>query len=193
MANFNLTDVLNVATGINGHNQSDWDVLKSARATTTPWGPEVVKIFYDTLYAHADAAAILGAGNRQLREETLTRWYEALVSGEPGEEFWRATWLVGLIHIRVGVRNAYMMAIATRVEEAFLQHCVEAFDQKQALEVFFAFKRVFSTVVTVIGESYVSGLISGVESVGINEKLLDRMRNVYIAKRIEQERAALKA
>jgi pyruvate/2-oxoglutarate/acetoin dehydrogenase E1 component len=45
----------------------------------------------------------------------------------------------------------------------------------------------------VIAESYVEGLVSGMEFLGINPKLVERMRKTFIAKGIDDMRRKLNA
>ena len=86
-----------------------------------------------------------------------------------------------------------MMSIGIKVEEAFLAACLEHFERDQALRVYTAFRRIFGTATTVIAESYVEGLVSGMEFLGINPKLVERMRKTFIAKGINDMRAKLGA
>jgi hypothetical protein len=86
-----------------------------------------------------------------------------------------------------------MMSIGLKVEELFLVECLKAFPRNDALVVYGAFRRVFGTVTTVIAESYVNGLVSGMEYLGINPRLVERMRKTFIAKGIEDMRRGLAA
>jgi len=183
--------VVAIASRINGLSPKDWQTLGSVQDTIKPWGAAVSKAFYEVLYADPDAAVLLGEGNRHKREQVLKDWYERLVSGNPGPRFWDHTRMVGWIHILVGVKNVYMMSIGLRVEEIFLAACLKHFERDRALEIYTAFRRVFGTVTTVIAESYVNGVISGMESLGINPKLVERMRKTFIAKGIDEMRKNL--
>lgn len=185
--------IVATASRINGLSQKDWATLGAAQSTIKPWGVVVAKAFYDVLYSDPEAAVVLGEGNRVKREQVLTAWYEQLVSGNPGPKFWEHTRMVGWIHIFANVKNVYMMSIGIRVEEIFLASCLKQFDRDQAMEVYTAFRRVFGTVTTVIAESYVNGVIAGMESLGINPKLVERMRKTFIAKGIEEMRRGLAA
>ena len=185
--------IVTVASRINGLRQEDWQTLGQVQATLKPWGTSVAKAFYDVLYADPDAAKLLGEGNRGTRERVLKEWYERLVSGEPGPKFWEHVWMVGWIHILAHVNNVYMMSIAMRVEEIFLAACLQHFERERALQIYAAFRRVFGTVTTVIAESYVSGLVAGMEFLGINPKLVERMRNTFIARGIDDMRKRLAA
>lgn len=188
-----VDSVVTVASRINGLRPEDWKTLGAAQGTLKPWGPAVAKAFYDVLYSDPDAAQVLGEGNRGTRERVLKEWYERLVSGDPGPKFWDHTWLVGWVHILANVKNVYMMSIGLRVEELFLAECLKAFPRDDALRVYGAFRRVFGTVTTVIAESYVNGLVSGMEYLGINPKLVERMRKTFISKGIEEMRRGLAA
>jgi hypothetical protein len=189
----NVESIVAVASRINGLRLEDWTTLSSVEATLKPWGPVVSKAFYDVLYADPDAAQLLGEGNRETRERVLKEWYEQIISGKPGPKFWDRIWMVGWIHILAGVKNVYMMSIGLRIEEIFLEQCLKSFDRDHALRVYAAFRRVFGTATMVIAESYVEGLVSGMEFLGINPKLVERMRKTFIAKGIDDMRRKLNA
>lgn len=189
----NVESIVAVASRINGLRPEDWKTLASVEGTLKPWGSAVAKAFYDVLYSDPDAAQVLGEGNRATRERVLKEWYEKLVSGNPGPKFWEHTWMVGWVHILANVKNVYMMSIGLRVEEIFLAACLKSFERDKALQVYTAFRRVFGTVTTVIAESYVNGLVSGMEFLGINPKLVERMRKTFISKGIESMRRNLAA
>lgn len=187
----NVESIVTVASRLNGLTAEDWRTLGAAQETIKPWGAAIAKTFYDVLYADPDAAQLLGEGNRATREQVLKEWYENLVSGNPGPKFWQHTEMIGWIHILVNVKNVYMMSMGLRVEEIFLAACLKSLEREAALKVYLAFRRVFGTVTTVIAESYVNGLLSGMEYLGINPKLMERMRLTFVNKGIATMRQNL--
>lgn len=175
-------------TQLNELTDQDWQVLKEVAATTKSWGPTIAKRFYDQLYTFEPTAEILQSHERETREKSLLDWYESLVSGEPGESFWRDAWIVGLIHIRAGVPNFYMLGMVTSVKDAFAAQCRETFEPETALRVSTSFAKIMDTVGAIIAEGYTSGIVSGMERVGLSAPLMDRMRGVIVTRAIDSLR-----
>ncbi len=175
-------------TKLNELTEQDWQVLKEVVATTKDWGPAIAKRFYDQLYTYEPTAEILQAHERETREKSLLDWYEKLVSGEPGDSFWLDAWIVGLIHIRAGVPNFYMLGMVTSVKDAFAAKCRETFEPDLALRVSTSFSRIMDTVGAIIAEGYTSGIVGGMERVGLSAPLMDRMRGVIVTRAINSLR-----
>ncbi len=186
-----MEDVYSAAVMLIGHTSEDWTTLRSARDVTSQWSGEMAKVFYDILYSSEATAAVLANQDRAVREQSLRDWYENLVSGEPGEKFWHHQWLVGLLHIRAGVKNTYVLAMVNQVEAVFLSKCLASFEPQRAIELYLAFKRIVDAVGILIAEGYHHGIISGLSAVGLNPGLITRMRDIAVKKMVEETRRQL--
>ena len=185
------SDVVQSTSALNGHSPADWQILTGARDATIAWSRDFGKLYGELLYTHPATSKVMEKHPRADREMGFAAWYERLVSGTPGDAFWAETSLIGCMLASANVDNGQVLALAGKIEEAFLEKCVGAFDAVRAIEVFGAFKRVFDTAVSVMVSSYEEAIISGVTQIGLNHRLLDRMRTVAIKKMIDTRRETL--
>lgn len=81
--------------------------------------------------------------------------------------------------------------MAGRIQQEFLKRALESFEQAQAIEVYGAFKRVFDTALSVMVDSYLHALMLGMSEIGMNERLVNRIRKVAIRRMINQAREVL--
>lgn len=179
------------AASASGLEDEDWEVLRRHASTTVPWGVEVGRIYVDTIDRDPEARRKNGGVNRLDLQQVFRVWYENLVSGVPGEAFWAETALIGMTHASEGIDNRRVVAMASRVEGRVLQWCVEALPGDAILTVFGAFKRAFGTAVGVMIDAYVGAILVGMAEIGMNERLVGRIRNVAIRRMIEQARDVL--
>ncbi|HEX2911685.1 MAG TPA: protoglobin domain-containing protein [Chloroflexia bacterium] len=173
--------------------EDDCKTLRDSAATTQTWADEIIATFYDTLFANKSTAAVFQEGERPHREETFRQWYLEITSGEINPTFWEHQWFVGLIHIKRGVNNEFVIGIMSRVQKLFLDKCMAEMDTLRAEQVFGAFKRVTDIIVGLIVEGYRQQYLSAVERTsGISRALVDRMAKVEAEGMIEEARASLK-
>jgi hypothetical protein len=170
--------------------KEDVEALKEVSATTSKWEPEVIKIFYDTLFAYEPTKKVFKEGERPDREKTLADWYLSVVKGEMDDAFWNKQWMVGLIHVWRGVPNHFMLAIMSKVQIAFLHNCLKEFEPAQAEKVFKSFKHLTDVIVGLIAESYFQKYLESVrEFSGIKQSVIDRMVTMEVEKLIKEYRA----
>ncbi len=185
------SDAVQSAAALNGHSAADWQTLAGVREVTLSWSPAFGKLYGELLYTHPVASKIMAPHPRPDRELGFAAWYERLASGAPGEAFWAETALIGCMLASANVDNGLVLALAGKIEEAFLERCVGAFQGRKVVEVFAAFKRVFDVAVAVMVSSYEDAIITGVSQIGLNDRLLNRMRTVAIRKMIDTRRETL--
>ncbi|GAB6068128.1 hypothetical protein JCM13664_14470 [Methylothermus subterraneus] len=169
---------------LTGFGEADLAVLQKHQALISRWADEIVKAFYDTLYAYEPTAGVLGQ-DRAAREKTLREWYLEIASGKLDKKFWSHQWFVGVVHIKRKVPNRFMIGMMSRVQELFLHKSLEALPREEALELYAAFKRVSDMVVGLIAESYLENYFQALENtVGFKRTLVQRMMEVEIDKRL---------
>jgi hemerythrin len=183
--------VLQDTRGASGHTDADWSTLAEASTTTLAWSAELAKIWGEGIYGSPHTQAVVEKLNRGDHEQSFAVWYERIVSGEPGQAFWAETCLIGLYHASAGVNNRHVIGMASKVECEFLGRCLDAFEREQALNVYGSFKRVFSLATALMVDSYLHAIMLGLTEIGMNERLVNRIRNVAIRRMIEQARSVL--
>jgi hemerythrin len=97
-----------------------------------------------------------------------------------------------LSHAAAGVDNRQVIAMGSLIEEEFLARALNAFDSNdKAMEVYRAFKKIFSVAMSVMVDSYLHAIMRGMEGIGMNERLVARIRKVAIRRMIEEARSVL--
>ena len=174
------------------YNENDWVVLQEEASVVSSWIPDIVEIFYDTLYGSANTEKIFLKGEREKVEKTLEDWVLSLASGHKKDDFWEHQWVIALLHVKRGVNNLYMLGMMCRVQQIVLQKCMSNYEKERAAEVYSAFHRVSSTIATLIAECYGEVVLNstkdGLSRVGMNPALLQRIKDTQIRKMIEEAR-----
>jgi len=167
--------------------ESDYQVLRDHQAQTQLWGNDIVKEFYDTLYAYERTAKIFKEGERQTRETALGQWYIEITSGNYPQDFWQRQWVIGLVHISQQVTNPFMLAMISRMQQTFLKKCLQTYPPAEAEQVFSSFKRVTDVIAGLIAEGYFVNYISAMEQVGgLKLSLVQRMIDLEIKKKLSK-------
>lgn len=149
--------------------------------------------FYDTLYDHERTAAVFAAGERPAREDTLRRWWQRTVEGPLDDGYWTWMALVGIVHIRRGVRNPMMLSMVGYIENAVHAEALAADLDPAAVEALrLAFSHLGTTVSAVISESYTQSYIGALQNLGgLNPRLLANVLGIEIQAIEDAGRAAL--
>lgn len=167
------------ATLVNAH-----DASTIARHTEFLLGIEddLVTGFYDALEDHAETAAVFHEGERPAREATLRDWWRRTVTGPLDERYWAWMGLVGVVHIRRGVRNPMMLSMMAFITDAVGEHARTAgLPAEEAAALHVAFTHLTATASAVISESYTQSYIGALQALGgLNPRLLATMLAIEI-------------
>jgi hypothetical protein len=127
---------------------------------------ELVKAFYDSLFATPNTRKVFHEGERPNREKTLRDWWQRTVEGPVDEDYWAWQAYVGLIHVKRVVTNPMMVGQAFLIENVVRRHVNE-------LEVVEALGRLMATVAAIIAYGYEKiQLLSVEEATGIGQDLI---------------------
>ncbi len=171
-----MQQILEDLVVLTGFTEQDSQILRESAPQTKLWVEDIIKEFYDTLFAHSRTASVFTDSERPHREETLRQWYLEVTSGQISPDFWERQWFVGLVHIKRKVNNQFVVGILSRVQDLFLTKCMLEYDKARGERVFEAFKRVTDVIAGLIVEGYRLQYLSAVERVsGIEPALIERM------------------
>lgn len=154
----------------------------------------LVKGFYDTIEATPSMAAILGDGSRQAREATLRRWWQRTLSGPFDDQYWAWQALVGVVHIKVGVKNPMMMGMWHWVLGWLRpQLTAESMGSAELAQAIMAsIDRLSLASLAITAESYLDNYLEAVARItGFKPALLERMFKSEIDKILAEARAQL--
>ncbi|MEZ4360029.1 MAG: bacteriohemerythrin [Kofleriaceae bacterium] len=183
--------VAEVLARLAGHTSADWDLLRRFRATTVPWADQFGGAYAAVLYGHPETLEMVQHRSRSERAKSFAAWYERIVSGAPGSAFWSEAYLVGFMHASASVDNGQVAAASTSLQNLFLTKVVEALGPRDGLPVFQAYKRITDVATGVMIDAYEHAVLVGMMQIGMNEKLIARMRKVAIQKMIDTGRESL--
>lgn len=183
--------VAEILARIAGHTADDWETLRRTRATTVPWAPEIGQRYVELLYGTPETQPLVSHRERAERAQGFAAWYERIVSGAPGSAFWSEAYLVGFMHASAAVDNGQVAVVATQLENLFLERVLAALGTDEGLRVFQAYKRILDVAIGVMTDAAEHAVMVGVMQLGMNEKLVSRMRKVAIKKMIDTGRDAL--
>ena len=144
---------------------------------------QVIRAFYDTLYAHKPTAAVFVEGERPARELTLSHWWRRTVVGPLNDQYFDWMAMVGLVHVIRGVSNPMMLAMAEFTVTFVAEQAAHAgMGTAEAERLVQAFRRLALTVGAIITCGYDEAVVSALYNVaGMPEALLRRLRNQEIA------------
>ncbi len=76
-----------------------------------PHAAELAERFYAALDSNAESKAILDAEpeRRARLNKTLSEWYEQMFSGQYDEAYAQRRWIIGLVHVRIGIPPMYVV------------------------------------------------------------------------------------
>jgi hypothetical protein len=157
------------------------------------WGPEIATSFYDTLFGHRPTASIFHEGERPMREQTLTGWWERTVRGPIDDEYWAWMAMVGLTHVVRRVTNPMMLAMADYVADyvgtnSYRLQLADA-DRVRLVE---GFDRVASMTRSIITYGYDHAMSAALyERAGIPEALLARLGDQSIREALVDAKSEL--
>jgi len=138
---------------------------------------ELVKGFYDAIELNPAMQALLGDGARAEREATLRRWWQRTLAGPIDEKYWAWQALVGVVHIKVGVKNPMMMGMWNWILTWLRPRVAEMAGSPEATDTLMAcIQRLALTTQAITAESFLMNYLETVIRItGFKPALLERM------------------
>ena len=117
--------------------------------------PQLIKLFYDTLFEHPPTAAVFFEGERSARESTLSGWWQRTVTGPLDASYFAWMASVGLAHVFRGVGNPMMLGMTDLVRAFVAEQASRGpLSQTDAAALAEAFGRLAGTVGVVVSYGY---------------------------------------
>ena len=141
---------------------------------------ELVKAFYDPLFATPNTRKVFHEGERPEREKTLRDWWKRTIEGPVDEDYWAWQAYVGLIHVKRVVTNPMMLGQAFMIEDLVRTHLDDP-------EVAGAMRRLMATVAAIIAYGYERAqLLSVEESTGMGQELIRTNTRLGVERLLEE-------
>lgn len=176
-----------------GLNEDDYFVLKKYSDKTQMWADEFAKKFIDAISEYEPTKEIFYKENVRLPDigiDVVRNWYIEVTSGNVDQNFWRSQYLIGLIHLKHGVKNSLRLGMMSIVQQLFLMACLEEFDKDKAIKLYLSFKKVTDVISGITAEGYFPSLVVAIQrTTGIKKELMDKMMNLEIDSLISETRS----
>ncbi len=152
---------------------------------------DLVQGFYDTIYAHAPLKAVMQSNDRSVRETTLRQWWQRTVTGPFDERYWTWQVLVGLVHVKHGVKNPMMMGMWGWLLTWLRNQLTAIVGESEATRVLGSFEHLAVTVQALTSESYLEHYLKVLQrTTGFKPALLDRLVQSEINQLLEETRTS---
>lgn len=152
---------------------------------------ELVRDFYDTVFAHAPTRAVFQPEERAAREAMLRQWWRRTLTGPFDGHYWAWQALVGLAHVKRGVKNAMMIGMWGWTVAWIGRRLEGALDEVEARRLLSSFKRLATTVQALTAESYLEHYVRALQrATGFKPGLLERLASAEIDQMLAEARAA---
>jgi hypothetical protein len=141
---------------------------------------DLVKTFYDTLFATPSTRKVFHEGERPEREKALRDWWQRTIEGPVDEEYWAWQAYVGLLHVKRVVTNPMMLGQAFMIEDLVRTHLDDP-------EVAGAMRRLMATVAAIIAYGYEKAQLLAVEeSTGMGQELIRTNTRLGVERLLEE-------
>jgi len=158
----------------------DHQVLLKHKDSLLALTDDLVKTFYDTLFATPNTRKVFHEGERPEREKTLRDWWRRTIEGPVDEDYWAWQAYVGLIHVKRVVTNPMMLGQAFMIQDLVRQHIADP-------ELAGAVSRLMATVGAIIAYGYEKAqLLSIEETTGMDQELLKTNVRIGVEKLLEE-------
>lgn len=156
--------------------EEDADAIQAHKTLLLSMEDKLVQGFYDALFAHPATSAVFSEDERPAREETLRQWWRRTISGPFDHKYWSWQALVGLIHVKRGVKNPMMIAMWGWVLNVVQAELSTALPRDEAESLMNSFLRLAATVQSLTAESYLEHYVQALSNAtGFEQELLDRL------------------
>jgi signal transduction histidine kinase len=99
--------------------ETDGARLRAFRPLARPHFQEIAEAFYDRILSHEAASKVLHGGESQVGQlkVSLVAWMDELLSGPWDETYWQRRYLIGRVHVRIGMPQHYMFGAMNVLRE----------------------------------------------------------------------------
>jgi hypothetical protein len=152
---------------------------------------DLVQGFYDTIYAHEPLRAVMQQDDRPAREATLRQWWQRTVTGPFDERYWTWQVLVGLVHVKRGVKNPMMMGMWGWLLPWLRTQLAASVGEAEATRGLGSLQRLATTVQALTSESYLEHYLKVLQRMtGFKPALLDRLVHSEVDQLLAEMRTA---
>ncbi len=163
---------------------ADKACIDQARDKLAEWRSEVVSDLMDHLRGDPLLLERLEAKGIKVDglESAAFEWYDRLIGGAYGDDYWNDVWLLGLHALNADLEVSHIIGIGCHLSFELHQRIFETYREGSAVLVAHAISSLISTTITVAAESAYYELFACVQRAGITKPIIQRMINIEVNK-----------
>ena len=175
-----------------GLNEDDFSILKKYSIRTQMWADEFAVKFIGAISTYEPTKEIFYKEGVRLPDvgiDVVKNWYLDVISGNVDQDFWSRQYLIGLVHVKHGVKNSFRLGMMSVVQQLFLTACLDEFDKDEAIKLYLSFKKITDVISGITAEGYFPSLLVAIQrTTGIKKQVMDKMVNLEIDNLISERR-----
>ncbi|NPA58551.1 MAG: hypothetical protein GXN94_04565 [Aquificae bacterium] len=172
---------------ISGLNEETYKVIAENKDKLITWKNDLLEAFKKEVASHSGEMDSDDKKEAKNLETTLVDWYEDIISGDTGEDFWDRQWKVGLKYLADGVDLNMLVAMMSFLQKKFAEKAFQEYPPEEALKIFLAFKTITDAILATVVEGHLDLYINAIEKMsGIKKPVIERMASLECKKILEQ-------
>lgn len=148
-ANYELYQRLRDFVGFSVEDEAN---LRELAPILMPEQPAITDTFYEAILKEPETASFV-EGRVDALKKTHGRWFEGLLGGDYGREYFRERWRIGLAHVRIGINPRWVDVTITLIHELVLAR-LHALMGAPAIEKHRSFARLLDLDRAIIQSAY---------------------------------------
>lgn len=180
----NATQTRFVDAAIHASSLGDTDkaYVDQARSQLAEWRSEVVSDLMNYLRSNALLIERLEAKgiNVDSLEPYALKWYDRLIGGAYGDDYWNDVWLLGLHALNADLEVSHIIEIGSHVSFTLNQRIFETYREGSAVLLAHAISSLISSSITVAAEAAYYELFACVQRAGITKPIIQRMIKIEL-------------
>jgi len=187
-------ELLNITSTLIGFTDADRQRLVQLGPLLTPHAEALAEMFYAALDTSPISKAILDAepDRRSRLHKTLVQWYAEVFSGTYDAAYAQRRWIIGLVHVRVGIPPMFVVGSIENVYRFSAQRIAEAAGQLSGAlaDYLDSLAKMLHIDLSFIEQCYAQSSLRAMSNeMGADEKLVQRFAAKGANELLEEARA----
>ena len=173
---------IDAAIHASGFGDADKACIEQAKGKLVEWRSDVVSGLMD--YLRGDQSLLDSLEEQGVSmasfESLALEWYDRLISGVYGDDYWGDLWLLGLHALNADWEVSQIIGVGTYVSGDLQRRIFETYREGSAVAVAHAMGSLISSSMTVAAESAYYELFACVQRAGITKPIIQRMIKIEV-------------
>jgi hypothetical protein len=191
MTPFELLATMQALVGLD---DDDCRRLREIGPLLMPHAPVLAEVFYAALDSIPESKAILDSepGRRLKLHQTLMEWYAQIFSGNYDEAYAQRRWIIGLVHVKVGISPMYVVASMENVYRFSARQVIQLSSQLAGPHYAYieSLTKMLNIDLAFIEQSYAESTVRAMSAeMGADQRIFQRFASRGAGELLESARA----